>query len=96
MTKGMWTTLATAAVMTMVTGCEQTPAQRQADAVRQESKDKAEQVKERTDNTAEAIKDQAEKLEDAGERKADAIKAEGERKAEAIEEGRTPTTTPNP
>jgi hypothetical protein len=77
--------------LVVMAGCEQTPQDRQAEAIRHESQQRAEDVRKSSEDTAETVRDQAgrdvlgsAKTEPA-EEKADAIESEGERKADAIE-----------
>jgi len=77
-------------------GCEKSPQQRQADAVRDNTQNAADQTRDNTQHQADAVREagnaadtnaekQADAIESAGEKKADAIEAQGERKADAIE-----------
>jgi vacuolar-type H+-ATPase subunit H len=94
-----------AALGLIAVGCEQTPADKQAEAVRNATQNQAEEVREGAQNQAENVRDaadnvgvraedHAEAVESAGERKADAIEESGEKKAEAIEDAGVPAPTP--
>lgn len=90
-----WQALAALALTAVLaTGCEQTPAQKQADQVRKDANNTADAVRNQTENKADALRDAAKGTENAGERKADAIEDAGERKADAIEANDPATTTP--
>jgi hypothetical protein len=77
----------------VVAGCEQTPADRQADAVRENSQHDAQRTREAADAAAARTREQdpagrdpvGSARTDSIEKKADSIEAQGERKADAIE-----------
>lgn len=80
-------------------GCEQTPAQKQADQVRKDANNTADAVRDQSNKTGDALRNEASDIEKSGEKKADAIEDAGEKKADVIEENGPvktvpPTTTP--
>ena len=72
-------------------GCDEGPADRQADAIRDQSQSQADQVRDTTQEAAEKTRDQAGRdpfgnaASDPAERKADQIEKSGERQADLIE-----------
>jgi hypothetical protein len=88
--KAFWT-IAGLLVAACLTGCEQTPAQKQADAIRTDTQQKADAERAAANRSAEAARNQAGKTvtgeakTETAEKRADEIEKAGEQKADVTE-----------
>lgn len=67
-------------------GCQETPLERKADQVRDQSQQQADNVRESTQEQADAIRENAKRHSENNEARADQVEEKGERTADAIEE----------